>query len=217
MGGLRRVGWWRSCTIWPSTGCRGESCWRTSTSPGRSTAPASRWRCRHRGRRLPGGRRCWPSTRIARGRGAGRGLAADRGDACRVAGGATGAWTPMPAPGTCRWSWISRPPGCCSVRCRRRSMPGCNDILLIAFGLALAEFLGAGGAPIVHRCRGSRARRGAGRRCRLVAHGGLVHHQVPGGAGSGRTELGAGGRRRREAGRGDQGRQRAASQPSPTV
>ena len=52
------------------------------------------------------------------------------------------------APGTCRCRWMSRPPACCSVRCRRRFMPGCNDILLIAFGLAVAEFLGTGGAPI---------------------------------------------------------------------
>ena len=34
------------------------------------------------------------------------------------------------------------------MRCRRRFMPGCRDILLIAFGLAWAEFLGTGGAPI---------------------------------------------------------------------
>ena len=43
---------------------------------------------------------------------------------------------------------MPRPPGCCSVRCLRRSTPGCNDILLIAFGLALAEFLGTGAAPV---------------------------------------------------------------------
>ncbi len=29
-------------------------------------------------------------------------------------------------PGTWRSIWISRPPGCCSVRCRRRFMPGCT-------------------------------------------------------------------------------------------
>ena len=31
---------------------------------------------------------------------------------------------PTPAPGICRCRWIARPPGCCSVRCPRRFMPG---------------------------------------------------------------------------------------------
>ena len=33
-------------------------------------------------------------------------------------------WIPMPPRGTCRCSWTPRPPGCCSVRCRRRFIPG---------------------------------------------------------------------------------------------
>ena len=40
------------------------------------------------GRRLPGGRRCWPSMRAAGGGGAGGRVAAGGGDPCRVAGGA---------------------------------------------------------------------------------------------------------------------------------
>ena len=35
-------------------------------------------------------------------------------------------WIPLPRPGSCRCSWMWRPPGCCSVRCRRRFMPGCK-------------------------------------------------------------------------------------------
>ena len=35
-------------------------------------------------------------------------------------------WIPMPVPGTCRCRWMSRPPGCCWVRCPRRFMPGCT-------------------------------------------------------------------------------------------
>ena len=42
----------------------------------------------------------------------------------RVAGGAAGSWIPMPAPDMCRCHWTPRPPGCCSVRCLRRFMPG---------------------------------------------------------------------------------------------
>ena len=57
---------------------------------------------------------------------------------------------------------------------------GIHDILLIAFGLAGAEFLGTGARADRHRRRGPRAPRGAGRRCGPVAHGGVVHHQIPG-------------------------------------
>ena len=32
-------------------------------------------------------------------------------------------WTPMPAPGTCRYHWTPRPPACCSARCPRRFTP----------------------------------------------------------------------------------------------
>ena len=58
---------------------------------------------------------------------------------------------------------------------------GVHDILLIAFALAVAEFLGSRRRADRHRRRGPRAPRGAGRRCRPVAHRGVVHHQVPGG------------------------------------
>ncbi|EUA32879.1 linear gramicidin synthetase subunit D domain protein [Mycobacterium xenopi 4042] len=55
---------WRcSSTIWLSTGCRGGFCWMTSTPPGLNVALARLWCCRCRGRRLPAGRCCWPSTR----------------------------------------------------------------------------------------------------------------------------------------------------------
>ena len=43
-----------------------------------------------------------------------------------------------------------------------------------------------------HRRGGPRAPRGAGRRCGPVAHGGVVHHQIPGGVGGGWAGLGAG-------------------------
>ena len=69
---------------------------------------------------------------------------------------------------------------------------GVQDVLLIAFGLAVAEFLGTGGRSGGHRRRGSwpctRNRRAGG----SVAHGGLVHHQVSGVAGRGWVVLGAG-------------------------
>ena len=33
---------------------------------------------------------------------------------------------PISVPGSCRWSWTSRPPACCSARCRRRFTLGCK-------------------------------------------------------------------------------------------
>ena len=72
---------------------------------------------------------------------------------------------------------------------------GIHDILLIAFGLAWAEFLGNGGAPIGIDVEGHGRARGAGRRCGPVAHGGVVHHQVPGVVDRGWAGLGAGDRR----------------------
>ena len=72
---------------------------------------------------------------------------------------------------------------------------GINDILLIAFGLAWTEFLGTGDTADRHRRRRPRPRRGPGPRHRPVAHRGLVHHQVPGGADRRWAALGAGGRR----------------------
>ena len=68
---------------------------------------------------------------------------------------------------------------------------GVHDILLIAFGLAWAEFLGTRRADR-HRRGGPRAPRGAGRRCGSVAHGGVVHHQVSGVVGRRWAGLGAG-------------------------
>ena len=52
------------------------------------------------------------------------------------------------APGSCRWSWTSRPPGMLLGEVPAAFHAGVQDILLIAFGLAWAEFLGTGGAPI---------------------------------------------------------------------
>ena len=72
---------------------------------------------------------------------------------------------------------------------------GVHDILLIAFGLALAEFLGNRGAPIGIDVEGHGPPGGAGRRCGLVAHGGVVHHQIPGGVGRWWVVVGAGDRR----------------------
>ena len=54
---------------------------------------------------------------------------------------------------------------------------------------------GCGRRPDRHRRGGPRPRRGAGRRCGPVAHGGLVHHQIPGVPGRRWAGLGAGDRR----------------------
>ena len=59
---------------------------------------------------------------------------------------------------------------------------GVHDILLIAFALALRGVSGHRRRADRHRRRRPRAPRGAGRRDRPVAHRGVVHHQVPGGA-----------------------------------
>ena len=64
---------------------------------------------------------------------------------------------------------------------------GVHEILLIAFGLAVAEFLGAGAAPVAIDVEGHGRQEELGRRRGLVAHGGLVHHQVPGVVGPGRA------------------------------
>ena len=72
---------------------------------------------------------------------------------------------------------------------------GIQDILLIAFGLAWAEFLGTGGAPIGIDVEGHGRARGTGPRCGPVAHGGVVHHQIPGVVERGWAALGAGDRR----------------------
>ena len=72
---------------------------------------------------------------------------------------------------------------------------GVQDILLIAFGLACGGVFGHRRRADRHRCRGPRAPRGAGRRCGPVAHGGVVHHQIPGVVGRRWAGLGAGDRR----------------------
>ncbi len=72
---------------------------------------------------------------------------------------------------------------------------GIHDILLIGFGLAVAEFLGTRWRADRYRCGGSRARRGAGRRCGPDTHRGVVHHQIPGVVDRRWAVLGAGDRR----------------------
>ena len=76
------------------------------------------------GTSFAGGRRCWPSMRAARKswsrpRRGGRWRRPRR--RCRRC---NRRWIPMPAPGAGRRRWMSRPPGCCSARCLRRSTPG---------------------------------------------------------------------------------------------
>ena len=58
---------------------------------------------------------------------------------------------------------------------------GIHDILLIAFALAVAEFVGSRRCADRHRRGGARAPRGTGPRSRPVAHGGVVHHEISGG------------------------------------
>ena len=72
---------------------------------------------------------------------------------------------------------------------------GVHDILLIAFGLACGGVFGHRRRADRHRRGGPRAPRGAGRRCGPVAHGGVVHHQIPGVVGGRWAVLGAGGGR----------------------
>ena len=69
---------------------------------------------------------------------------------------------------------------------------GVNDILLIGFGLAWRAVFGHRRRAGRHRRGGPRASRGTGRRGGPVAHGGVVHHQIPGGVGGGGAGLGAG-------------------------
>ena len=93
---------------------------------------------------------------------------------------------------------------------------GVQDILLIAFGLAVAEFSVARRADR-HRRGGPRPRRGVGRRCGSDAHGGMVHHQVSGVADRRRlawAQVAAG---EAALGRGGQGGQGAAARPARRV
>ena len=117
-----------------------------------------------------------------------------------------GRWRrPRPRCRRCNRRWIRMPaPGSLSVeldvettRMLLGEVPaafhaGVNDILLIAFGLAWARVFGHRRRADRHRRGGPRAPRGAGRRGGPVAHGGVVHHQIPGGVGGGGAGLGAG-------------------------
>ena len=58
---------------------------------------------------------------------------------------------------------------------------GVHDILLIAFALAASEFLGTGDAPVGMDVEGHGRAEELADEAGPVAHGGLVHHQVPGG------------------------------------
>ena len=118
-------------------------------------------------------------ARTPRRRGPGRGVAAGGGDPGGVAGGAARGGYLCQRWAACRWSWMSRRPGCCWARCPPAFHAGVHDILLIAFGLAWAQFVGTG-APIGIDVEGHGRQEELGPRCGLVAHGGLVHHQVPG-------------------------------------
>ena len=81
------------------------------------------WRYLRRERRLPGGRRCWPSTRAARRswnrrmRGGRSGPPASR---CQQCGPRR---TRSPVPGTCPWSSQPKRPECYWVRCQQRFTP----------------------------------------------------------------------------------------------
>ena len=129
-------------------GCRGGFCWRTSTSPGPSIAAGSRWRCRRRGRRLPGGRRCWLSTRA-------RPEVVEQADAWRQVA-AVPAALPAVQPEVDTYASAGQLSVSLDAETTRMLLgevpaafhAGIHDILLIAFGLAVAEFLGTGGAPI---------------------------------------------------------------------
>ena len=57
---------------------------------------------------------------------------------------------------------------------------GMQDILLIAFALAVAEFLGAGAAPIGIDVEGHGRDEELGRQRGPLPYGRLVHHQIPG-------------------------------------
>src|SRR5271156_873338 len=121
-------------------GCRGGLCWRTSTSPGLSIAVGSRWHCR------------WAGLLAEHARAS---AVVDQADAWRQVA-ATPAALPALRPEVDTFATA----GLLSVsletettRMLLGAVPaafhaGVQDILLIAFGLAVAEFLGTGGAPI---------------------------------------------------------------------
>ena len=92
---------------------------------------------------------------------------------------------------------------------------GVQDILLIAFGLAVAEFLGTGGAPIGIDVEGHGRHEELGADVDLSRTVGWFTTKYPVALAVGGLSLGAGGGRRGRAGSGDQGRQRTASRAVP--
>ena len=111
--------------------------WAVGVAAGRARPPPRKWwsrrRCGGRSRRRP--RCCQRCSRR---------------------------WIPMPVPGNLSVFLDAE-----TTRMLLGEVPaafhaGIHDILLIAFGLALAEFVGTGGAPIVYRRGGPWASGGAG-------------------------------------------------------
>ena len=92
---------------------------------------------------------------------------------------------------------------------------GIHDILVIAYALAWTEFLDTDATPIGIDVEGHGRHDDLARRYRLVAHGGLVHHQIPGVADRRWAALGAGGGRRGGAGGGDQRAPKSSFAPCP--
>ena len=90
---------------------------------------------------------------------------------------------------------------------------GVNDILLIAFALACAEYLGTGGAPIVIDAEAHGRQEDLAADIDLSRTVGWFTTKYPVALGGGRAGLGAGHGGRRGPGGGDQRRQRAASGP----
>ena len=72
---------------------------------------------------------------------------------------------------------------------------GVQEILLIALGLAVAQFVGNGAAPVGIDVEGHGRHEELGAQVRPVAHGGLVHQQIPGGVECRWALVAAGGRR----------------------
>ena len=134
---------------------------------------------------MRGGRRCWPSMRATA-------EVVEQAEAWRQVA-ATPAALPAVQPAVDTFASAGQLSVALDVETTRMLLgevpaafhAGVQDILLIAFGLAWAQFLGTGGAPIGIDVEGHGRARGAGRRCGPVAHGGLVHHQISGVVGGG--------------------------------
>ena len=87
-------------------------------------------------------------ARPPRGGGARRCLEAGGGGAGGVAGGAPGGGHLCHRRAVCRCRWMPRPPGMLLGEVPAAFHAGVQDILLIAFALAVAQFLGNGSAPV---------------------------------------------------------------------